>query len=439
MRYALEGSIGSGGFADVFDAIDRRTGARVVVKRLRDPADAVAARREALALRILRVPGVVRALDHGVDADGRSFVVLERIDGAPFPGTPGPVSWPALAPVALALVRTVARVHRAGVLHRDLTPANVRVRPSGEVVLVDFGLASGPALGAAAETAGGGTARYLAPECLLGAAPSVRSEVYAVGTMLHEALGGAPAADRWTDPPRLHGVPDVVADAIARAVAASPAGRTPDLPALAVALGGFGTADLPWFGDRAAIDVARGVLAAGGGVRLVGAPGSGRDRAIAEVVGALGLDVVALGRSDLPFGSLPASLRPDGGRLESLPAQLRATLAARSGIALVGWWAAIDRWTRALLASGPGAPWIAAADERERDDDPGGHRVQLAPCAPDAMADWFCGPERVVHRRTDGARRLGQATGGHRGRIAAAVTGWVADGAATVDAGRIRW
>src|SRR6185503_2030572 len=107
-------------------AVDSAVSSPVAVKLLRAGADTDPARvrREAAALRLVRVPGVVRSLDEGL----------------PFPGQKAPLSWPDLAPLVTALLETLARVHAAGVVHRDLKPANVLVTSDGRPVILDFGL-----------------------------------------------------------------------------------------------------------------------------------------------------------------------------------------------------------------------------------------------------------------------------------------------------------
>src|SRR5579883_739740 len=129
-RYVLERLLGRGGQAEVWSAADRITGSRVAVKLLGEGASPARARREIATLRLLRLPGVVRLLDEGVD-DERGFVVMELVLGAPFPGVATPCTWAELGPPTLRLLETLARVHACGVVHRDLKPANVLVTADG--------------------------------------------------------------------------------------------------------------------------------------------------------------------------------------------------------------------------------------------------------------------------------------------------------------------
>lgn len=193
-RYRLDKLIGSGGFGVVYRATDRIAGAPVAVKLLaaRPGVDARRMRREVTALRLLRVPGVVSLLDDG-DIAGGWYVVMELVDGAPFPGV-GRADWPSLEPVVVSLLDTLRRIHALGIVHRDIKPANVLVTPDGQPVVLDFGLAAGSAVSrlALGEGAVLGTPGYCAPEQALGEPVGPAADLYSVGVMLFEALAGRP-------------------------------------------------------------------------------------------------------------------------------------------------------------------------------------------------------------------------------------------------------
>jgi len=145
-RYRLLAPLASGGASTVFAALDLLTGREVALKQMR--LDEVALARARLEIAILRrlqrpslLPGVARLLDDGAD-DRHVWLVMERIDGAPFPGCATPCAWSAIAGTTLALLDTLSELHGAGVTHRDVKPENVLVDRAGQPVLVDFGIAS---------------------------------------------------------------------------------------------------------------------------------------------------------------------------------------------------------------------------------------------------------------------------------------------------------
>lgn len=203
-RYRLVERLGAGAQGEVWSAEDVVVREDVALKWMRRAARPHEARirREITTLRMLRVPGVARLLDEGVD-DGQPFLVMERASGTPFPGgparghghEPGPRprwTWDALAAPTLALLEVLARVHAAGVVHRDLKPANILVSAEGRPTVLDFGVSHWrDPLGPQAEEAQVvGTPRYLAPEQILGGAVDARADLYAVGVILFEALTG---------------------------------------------------------------------------------------------------------------------------------------------------------------------------------------------------------------------------------------------------------
>src|SRR5512145_392564 len=97
-RYRCLRSIGKGGHGEVWEAEDRLTGEIVAVKLFDRGfgAEPLRVRREIAALRLARLPSVVRLLDEGLE-DGQAFLVMERVRGAPFPGAPLPLSWESIA------------------------------------------------------------------------------------------------------------------------------------------------------------------------------------------------------------------------------------------------------------------------------------------------------------------------------------------------------
>ncbi|MFN7145829.1 MAG: serine/threonine-protein kinase, partial [Myxococcota bacterium] len=143
-RWRVEGPIGRGAFGSVWRGVDTGTGAHVAVKFLEPGTslDLARVRKEVAALRLLRVPGVVELLDAGTQ-DGRHYLVMELVEGLPFPGRAH--GWAAIAPLVARLCETLRQIHARGVVHRDLKPSNVLVTEDGRVVVLDFGVARGAA------------------------------------------------------------------------------------------------------------------------------------------------------------------------------------------------------------------------------------------------------------------------------------------------------
>jgi Protein kinase domain len=250
----------------VWRATDLIDGGQVALKSLRGRASAtrLQARREVATLRALQVPGVVSLRDEGVDG-GVAFLVMERVEGAPFPGGASPMSWAALGPRVFALLETLVRVHALGVVHGDLKPDNVLVH-DGRVVLLDFGNAATD-LAHRDEHERRGTARWMAPEAWDGAL-SPRSDLFAVAAMAHHALTGqmpyrvrgsldTQRLRRSTDAPRTRW--SAVSDLPARcalALEAALAPRPEDRPASAFELLESLRGDAPARADDALSDAA---------------------------------------------------------------------------------------------------------------------------------------------------------------------------------------
>jgi hypothetical protein len=207
-------------------------------------------RNEAVAVASLAHPDIVATYDTG-DDDGVAYLVMELVDG---PNLRTLLDQQRVLSVAEALriargvTAALEHAHRNGIVHRDIKPANVLVPPHAPVKVTDFGIAKaddGPDLTRTGIVLG--TARYLSPEQLSGDPVDARTDLYAVGLLLHEMLAGeAPftgdsatiaALARLTQaPPALRSVrPDVPPEVEAitlRCLAREPAQRYPDAAAL---------------------------------------------------------------------------------------------------------------------------------------------------------------------------------------------------------------
>ncbi|MEO3891848.1 protein kinase [Nonomuraea sp. B5E05] len=200
-RYVLTGRLGGGGMGEVWRADDTVLGRAVAVKVLmpaltENPSFTQRFQNEARAMATLRHPGVVDVYDYGVsEVDGRqvSFLVMQYVEGESLDhvlrrGALGPEATMRLvAEVGDAL----AAAHAQGIVHRDVKPANLMIRPDGSVALTDFGIAHSVSAGHLTAT---GTmlcsAGYCAPEMAASSDVTPAVDVYALGVVAYECLTG---------------------------------------------------------------------------------------------------------------------------------------------------------------------------------------------------------------------------------------------------------
>jgi serine/threonine-protein kinase len=202
-RYEIERRIGRGGMADVFLARDLLLDRPVAIKVLfpefaTDPAFVERFRREAQAAANLSHPNIVAVYDWG-RANGTYFMAMEYVPGrtlADVMRTTGPLTAHQASTIALDVAAALAFAHQNNVVHRDIKPANILIGSAGQVKVADFGIAR--AFGATVESnltqAGAvmGTATYFSPEQAQGAQPDPRSDLYSLGVVLYEMVGGRP-------------------------------------------------------------------------------------------------------------------------------------------------------------------------------------------------------------------------------------------------------
>jgi hypothetical protein len=197
-RYKLTQLIGRGGFGSVHAALDTQSGDHVALKTLHASNDASARARfsrEAAICARLGCPSTVRLLDHG-EHEGAPFIVYELLDGESLATAlaRGPLPEERALAITRAILASLAEAHRAGVVHRDVKPANVFLTRDGRTKLLDFGIATSlaPATGRGLTATGEivGTPPYLAPEQLTGGAITPATDLYAVALVLAEMLSG---------------------------------------------------------------------------------------------------------------------------------------------------------------------------------------------------------------------------------------------------------
>jgi hypothetical protein len=198
-RFEIEREIGRGGMAQVYRGIDRETNQPVAVKVMLDGRDAARFELEARTLSSLDDPGVVRYVAHGETEQGAPWLAMEWLDGEDLSVrlARGPLSLSETETFATRIATTLASLHARRFVHRDLKPSNIFL-PGGDLSaakLLDFGLARHDASTRITRTGMMiGTPAYMSPEQAR-AAPTVdaRTDVFALGCVLHECLAGAPA------------------------------------------------------------------------------------------------------------------------------------------------------------------------------------------------------------------------------------------------------
>lgn len=246
-RYRLERLLGRGGMGQVWLAHDTESGRAVALKLL--PAELAADAdyrkrfaREAEVAAALRDPHIVAIHRHGA-IDGRLFIEMDYVEGTDLAArlaAHGTLDARAALAILGQVTGALDAAHRAGLVHRDVKPSNILVRPDGFTYLIDFGIAR--VTGQTSVTTTGlaiGTWAYMAPERFSGDADA-RSDVYSLACVLYECLTGRrPYGDTdparqmhghlMTEPPRASAhnpdVPAALDEVIARGMSKDPADR----------------------------------------------------------------------------------------------------------------------------------------------------------------------------------------------------------------------
>ncbi|MEU4420332.1 protein kinase [Actinoplanes sp. NPDC024001] len=255
-RYRLDGRIASGGMGDVWQATDTVLGRTVAVKTLRadravDPRFQSRFEHEARAMATLHHPGVADVYDFGQEPGKDAYLVMAHVNGQPLDrliAERGRLTLADTMAVVAQTGRALQAVHDAGIVHRDVKPANMIIRPDGTVVLVDFGIArsaQSATLTGAGEVVG--TVNYIAPEQVSTRAVGPAADVYALGAVAYHCLAGRPpflgdnpvaiAMQHVNDdaPPLPDDIAPPARALIATALAKDPAARFPSAAAMAAA------------------------------------------------------------------------------------------------------------------------------------------------------------------------------------------------------------
>ncbi|MGL4831222.1 MAG: Stk1 family PASTA domain-containing Ser/Thr kinase, partial [Propionibacteriaceae bacterium] len=205
-RYQLAEVLGRGGMAEVRRAYDERLGRTVAIKQLRtelagDSTFQARFRREAQAAAGLNHPNIVSVYDIGIshkDDLEIPYIVMEYVDGPTLRDVlreEHKIMPDRAFEMTQGVLDALQYSHKAGIIHRDIKPANVMLTKSGQVKVMDFGIARAVSDTAASMTQTAaviGTAQYLSPEQARGETVDARSDVYSAGCLLYELLTGRP-------------------------------------------------------------------------------------------------------------------------------------------------------------------------------------------------------------------------------------------------------
>ncbi len=197
-RYKVYEEVGSGGLATVYVARNIQTNQIVAVKVLHphtaaDPDTRVRFEREASLARQLDDPHVVRVLEYGHEGD-QPFLVMEFVEGntlKAFIKAKGKLPVDQSLFIARQVAEGLSVIHQRGIIHRDIKPQNIMIRPDGLVKVMDFGIARSTEMNTL--TGSGlmvGTPYYIAPEQVRGEKADQRADIYSLGVVLYEMLTG---------------------------------------------------------------------------------------------------------------------------------------------------------------------------------------------------------------------------------------------------------
>ena len=213
-NWTLVRAIGAGGMGEVFEArrADGQYEGRAAVKLLKRGMDSAAVLQrfalERQALARLNHPGIARLLDAGASAEGLPYFVMEYVDGQPIDRAALALGLEERLRLFIQLADAVAHAHRNMLVHRDLKPGNVLLDASGQVKLLDFGIAKAldplEGLDGGDTTVGGQrpyTPNYASPEQVRGEPVSTATDIYSLGVLLYQMLTGTrPTGRRATTP-----------------------------------------------------------------------------------------------------------------------------------------------------------------------------------------------------------------------------------------------
>jgi eukaryotic-like serine/threonine-protein kinase len=207
-RYQLRAAIGNGGMGTVWQAVDTVLRRDVAVKEVLLPPGMPVGERTAMYERTLREGRAAAALSHPsvvqvydvVTENGRPWIIMELLQARSLSEiiiSDGPLAGRAVAKIGIALLGALEVAHAAGVLHRDVKPANVLICADGRCVLTDFGVARMPSESNLTQPGMVlGSPHFISPERAIGAPFGPPSDLFSLGVTLYTAAEGRPPFDR---------------------------------------------------------------------------------------------------------------------------------------------------------------------------------------------------------------------------------------------------
>jgi eukaryotic-like serine/threonine-protein kinase len=254
-RYRMLGLVGIGGMGVVYRAEDTHLGRSAALKFL--PPTLTPNQRaklrfldEARAASGLDHPNICTIYEIGETPEGQLYLAMAFYEGETLKRrlSRGPLPVAEALRIALQVAQGLAKAHQHGIVHRDIKPANLMITKDGIVKILDFGIALLPEQGPSAAPLLG-TPGYMSPEQERGEAVDARSDVWALGVVLHEMLTGRlPDRGEHEEDPRVEGPtvsslqgkgPSGIDGVLSRMLAEEPAGRYPDATALLADLAGL--------------------------------------------------------------------------------------------------------------------------------------------------------------------------------------------------------
>ena len=197
-RYEIIRSIGEGGMANVYLALDTILNRKVAVKVLRgdlaeDEKFVRRFQREAISASSLSDPNIVEVYDVGED-DGKYFIVMEYVEGKTLKQLikkRGSLTLPEVVDIMLQLTSAISHAHESYIIHRDIKPQNVVILEDGRVKIMDFGIAVALNAGELTQTNSVmGTVYYIPPEQANGGKADIKSDIYSLGILMYELVTG---------------------------------------------------------------------------------------------------------------------------------------------------------------------------------------------------------------------------------------------------------